>query len=216
MQLENLGCDEIRVIPMFPQFSYATTGSIARFLDEHLSSETRGKLSWIKSYPAHPAYVGVMQTMIREFLDVNQLSEEKTLLFFSAHGLPQVYIDEGDVYEKECQASFEKIRTAFPRAFHLLAYQSKFGRGEWLKPSTQEMCEQLDKPDNIVIIPLSFTSDHIETLFEIEYLYLPILQKKGISAYRLPALNRRSDWIDALIQIIQDPSSVSTQMLIKH
>lgn len=191
----------LTVLPLFPQFSYATTGSLARLLAPYCPH-------WIKSYPTHPAYIFAMQTRIQTFLQENLLKEEETLLLFSAHGLPRRFIQEGDPYEQECNASYQAIRSFFPKAESLLCYQSKFGRGEWLRPYTDEVAAaHPTRRLNVVFIPMSFTSDHIETLFEIEKLYLPLIDARGKRAYRCPALNLEPYWIDALCTILQTPTT---------
>lgn len=208
------------VFPLFPQFSYVTTGSVARFFAEHLDRETVNGLRWIKSYPAHPAYVRAMQRCLRDFLHSKGIREEETMLLFSTHGLPQEFIDAGDIYEKECKLSFQAIASAFPAAHVQLSFQSKFGPGEWLRPYTDEVCQNIHNwcggKKNVVIVPLSFTSDHIETLFEIEELYLPPIRAAGLVAYRCPALSRRPDWLDAICTILQEPDLYDTNTLIRN
>lgn len=212
--------DEILVFPMFPQFSYATTGSIALWFSNCLP-EIASRLRWIKSYPAHPEYIGSFQASIRDFLEKNKLKDEETALLFSAHGLPLKFIEEGDLYKSECQRSFEEIGAAFPKALKKLSFQSKFGPGEWIRPYTDEFCEDVlnwnQGFSNVVFVPLSFTSDHIETLYEVEQLYLPIIRKNGLSAFRCPALNLRPDWIRSIAQIIASEHNFSSnQMLLRR
>jgi protoporphyrin/coproporphyrin ferrochelatase len=191
-QIQRDESEEFIVLPLYPQFSYATTGSIARFFAENFSKATVAKFRWIKSYSIHDSYVRAMQKCISDFLKQQNLEEKDVVLFFSAHGLPQDFVDEGDPYERECHLSFDAIKEAFPEAHSLLAFQSKFGPGEWLRPYTNELCEipltWNHGRKNVVFIPLSFTSDHIETLFEIEYQYLPPIRKQGLNAYRCPAM----------------------------
>lgn len=203
---------ELIVLPLFPQFCYATTGSIARILAPY-------NLRWIKSYADHPAFVESYQKRIRGFLNENELEERDTLLLFSAHGVPKIFIQEGDPYQDECQKSFEAVIKGFPKIVGRLCYQSKFGKGEWLRPYTDEACETIlswhEGRKNIVFIPISFTSDHIETLFEIEKLYLPIIKKNGLRAYRCPALNTEPYWIDALTEIAKKTDLHKTTHLIR-
>ncbi len=217
--IEAIEAKEIRVFPMFPQFTYATTGSTARFFHNNLCQKSINKLKWVKSYPSHPAFIEVTVQAIRKFLESQSLKEEETLFFFSAHGLPQKFVDQGDLYAYECQLSYDSVMQNFPKTLGLLAYQSKFGPGEWLRPYTQEVCEQIEKyrkgRKNILFIPISFTSDHIETLFEIEQLYLPIIREQGLNPYRLPALNRHPDWIEAIATILGNYTPSSTSMLIR-
>lgn len=212
--------NKLLVIPMYPQFSYSTTGSIARFFSKYLSSEIVDKMQWIKSYPTHPSYIQAMQNCIRDYLRSKQLKESEVFLFFSAHGLPQKFVQRGDPYQQECHSAYDCIREGFPKALSLLAFQSKFGVGKWLQPYTSELCKEphlwTQGRKHIVFVPLSFTSDHLETLFEIETLYSASLQQKGLCAYRCPALNRRADWIEALITLIQSGALFSNQALIRN
>jgi ferrochelatase len=218
-KIEESKASEIRVLPLFPQFCFATTGSIARFLAKNLSPKTLNKLRWIKSYAAHPAFIRSHQRKIADYLQSQSIKEEETLLLFSAHGVPKSFIDEGDVYESECELSFKEVMKAFPKAKGLLAYQSKFGPGEWLRPYTNELCEEIlsfhEGRKNIVFVPISFTSDHIETLFEIEELYLPPVKAKNLNAFRCPALNLEPYWIESLFEILQETNLCNTKMLIR-
>lgn len=192
----------IRVVPLFPQFCYGTTGSIARFFSKHLSNAALSKLQWVKSYGDHPEFISAWQRRISRFLEENNLAEKEIVLLFSAHGVPRSFIEEGDPYEEECQKSFSAILKGFPDALGRLSYQSKFGRGEWLRPYTDETCNEIlgwhEGRKAVVFVPLTFTSDHIETLFEIEELYLPIIRSRELKAYRCPALNFEPEWLSAL------------------
>jgi protoporphyrin/coproporphyrin ferrochelatase len=204
----------LKVLPLFPQFSYATTGSIARFF----SRFPKDQLRWIKSYPSHPAFINAWQKKIAGFLQEHHLAEQEVAFLFSAHGLPRSFIEDGDIYERECRLSFDAVMQAFPNAIGQLAYQSKFGKGEWLRPYTNEMCENLSWSQNrrhIVIVPISFTSDHIETLFEIEQQYLPPLRKQHVTALRCPALNLEPYWISALAEIAKSEDLCNNRMLIR-
>lgn len=218
-QIQESAAEEFVVFPLFPQFSYATTGSIARFFEDRLSEKIVSKIRWIRSYPTHAKYVLSMQKVIADFLKKEGLQEKDVVLFFSAHGLPQEFVDKGDPYERECHLSFDAIRKGFPESHSLIAFQSKFGPGEWLRPYTSELC---DIPQtwhggkrNIVFIPLSFTSDHIETLFEIEYQYLPAIRAQGYEAFRCPALNLNSYWLDSIAEILKEPFYAMNEHLVR-
>lgn len=206
---------DLIVLPLFPQFCYATTGSIARFFAPHVS----GQLRWIKSYAAHPAFISAYQKRIASFLEEKGLKEEETLLLFSAHGVPKEFVVEGDPYESECNLSYNGVMKGFPKARGKLCYQSKFGKGEWLRPYTDESCQEIlhwhEGRKHVVFVPISFTSDHVETLFEIEKLYLPIIEKQGLKAYRCPALNLEPYWIDALVDIFKETDFHENRALIR-
>ncbi|MBU6149776.1 MAG: ferrochelatase, partial [Verrucomicrobia bacterium] len=200
--------DEISVFPMFPQFSYATTGSIARFFEKHLPSNICKKLKWTPSYFSHEKYIEAFARIIASLLAEKGLVEEETALLFSAHGLPKSFIEEGDPYQHQCEVSFQKLSEKFPKALSLLSYQSQFGKSQWITPSTAKMCEQVKEwiqdKKQIVFIPLSFTSDHIETLFEIEYEYVQPLRDLGYKAYRCPSLGRDFQWVQAVEAIVTE------------
>lgn len=218
-KLQALNPQEIDVFPLFPQFSYATTGSCALWLKERLPTSVNQKLRWILSYAAHPEYAAAKQRCIREFLEQKKIQEKEACLIFSAHGLPQNFVCTGDIYQSECERSFEAIRTAFPQAKHLLCYQSKFGKGQWLHPYTSDVCKTAASfgREHVLFVPLSFPSDHIETLFEIEELYLPPVRAQGLQAWRIPALNRRADWMDAIVSILKsDQTRLNTDMLLRN
>jgi protoporphyrin/coproporphyrin ferrochelatase len=211
--LTALDVEKLVILPMYPQFSYSTTGSIARFFSKSLPESLLQKMEWVRSYATHPHYVQSMQNCIHNFLQTNQLKEEETFLFFSAHGLPQEFVDQGDPYQHECNVSYDAIKAAFPAAASLLAFQSKFGPGEWLRPYTSDLASDplhwSEEKKNVVFVPLSFTSDHLETLYEIEHTYLPSIRAKGLGAFRCPALNQRTDWIEALISLVPTANTLN-------
>lgn len=218
-QMKSLSQKDILVFPLFPQFSYATTGSIARFFKEHLPASVCQKLQWVPSYFSHEKYIEAFARIIEIFLRKNELLEEETVLLFSAHGLPKSYIEKGDPYQKQCIGSFQKISEKFPRALAKISYQSQFGKSPWIEPSTSNMCQRpqewIQDKKNIVIVPLSFTSDHIETLFEIEYEYVQPLRALGYNAYRCPALGRDLDWAQAAYEILLEEEKCTNDSLIR-
>lgn len=212
--------DEWVVFPMFPQFSYATTGSISRWFHEKLPKHIQNKIFWLKSYPNEEPYVDLFEKRIYNFMLEKKIEEKDCLLFFSAHGIPKKFVIEGDPYQRECEHSFLAINKKFPKALALLAYQSKFGPGEWLRPYTIDICHEIKKyaqdKKHVIFIPLAFTSDHLETLYEIESDYMPIVQENGYQAYRLPAFNDKSDWILTIKNLLTHlTQSVPNQMLLR-
>lgn len=210
---------EIRVFPLFAQFSYATTGSIAAWFVTHIKKSFLHKMAWIKSYSVHRAYLTAFERCIREFLHDKHLHEEKTILLFSAHGLPQKFIRTGDIYQQECELTFQHLASCFPKARSHICYQSQFGKEEWIRPYTSDLCRTIDEwgrgLENVVIVPLSFTSDHIETLFEIEQQYIPPIVERGFRAFRCPALNQRPEWLQAIAHILQEEDGVPIHKILR-
>ncbi len=218
-KIQSADADLFIVFPLFPQFTYAVTGSIATFFSQHLPPSVVHKMLWIKSYSSEEPFIRLFSQRITRFLEEKRLRESETVLFFSAHGLPRKFIEEGDPYVRECELSFQSISERFPSALSLLAYQSKFGPEEWTRPYTSDLCEELDplrtKKKNLLFIPLSFTSDHIETLYEVEQEYMPVSRQKGFSVFRLPAFNMKSDWIHTVQELLETPYLLTNQMLIR-
>lgn len=219
--LASSDADEFLVFPMFPQFSYSTSGSIAKWFDRYLSTKILHKLFWLKSYPHEKPYIELYCNRIKQFIKEKNLDPQSLILLFSAHGLPAKFVETGDTYQKECEQSFDAIRNHFSSCQSILCYQSKFGPGQWLKPYTSEMCLNIQKwaskeRKNVLFIPLAFTSDHIETLHEVETEYMPVIRNQGLNTYRLPAFNHGGDWIQAIDELIQNPQISHNQMLIRR
>lgn len=218
--LHNIPADaEVRIFPLFAQFSCATTGSIATWFAKHVPPQIVKRMRWIRSYPAHNRYIAAFASRIRRFLEEKRVEEARCILLFSAHGLPEEFIRTGDVYQKECELTFERLSSRFPKALSRLCYQSQFGKQKWIGPSTPDLCSTIDvwkeERDTAVIVPLSFTSDHIETLFEVEKLYIPVIAAKGLRALRCPALNRDADWLSAMAHLVRDEPTVPNHSLLR-
>lgn len=216
--IEKLQSERIIVFPMFPQFSYATSGSVARFFQKKLHPKTLEKMCWVRSYPTQPHFIALWQKKIKAFIQEKNLVEEEMFLLFSAHGLPKTFFQTGDPYSYECEKSVTKILEGLPKLKGLLCYQSKFGPGQWLSPYTEDVASKIQKfsdRKSILFVPISFTSDHIETLIEIEKKYIPLIQKNKYEAYRLSAFNRSIDWVNTIEAILEDFIPSTTQMLVR-
>jgi len=216
--LEQLPWKKILVFPLFPQFCYATTGSIAKWFMQSLSPSLVDRMLWVRSYANSPPYIDVCVRSLREWIQEKSLAEEALFLLFSAHGVPKAFVREGDPYQEECIASFKAICQAFPKARSLLAYQSKFGKGAWLEPSTVQICQtfasRVSTDKSALLVPLSFSSEHIETLFELEG-YAALLRSLGYIAHRCPTIGCREDFVTAASNILQTAVFASTKSLIR-
>jgi protoporphyrin/coproporphyrin ferrochelatase len=212
-QLTQLDPLQVDVLPMFPQFTYATTGSIARWFSKHVPFAHR--LRWIKSYPDHPRFIDAYAAQIAPLIE----DEAETLLLCSAHGIPKQYVDEGDPYRRECERTFSALTSRFPKAAALLSFQSQFGKAEWLRPYTAQVAQNIEAHlqgrSRVLIVPISFTSDHIETLFEIEQEHILPMRQSGITCARVPALNREEVWLSAIESILTGSDRVRTADLVR-
>ena len=207
------GITRIVTLTLFPHYSKATTGSSTRELMRTLDkAEWRAKnfeVSHIDRYPADPRYLDAMAETVNEaWQRIPVELRGKTVLLFSAHGLPQKFIDQGDPYVGDIEATRAGIleRLSFT-AREVLAYQSRTGPVKWIGPGTEEMLHQLGHEGvrNVLIVPLSFVSDHIETLYEVDQLFLETARQAGISGYwRTDALNLSPRFIDALGGLVED------------
>lgn len=197
---------KIIVVPLFPHFTYSVTGSIATFFSQHLSQSILSQISWIKSFGDHSEFINAMHILIQTYMNKHFLNSKDFGLIFSAHGLPKTHIKKGDPYYDDCLTSFKKLQERLSPLPCELAFQSKLGPLPWTQPYTKSICSHIKnimpQQKNIGIVPFGFLSDHIETLFEIEEYYLPLLRSQNKQAFRLPALNLSPYWISRLIKII--------------
>ncbi len=217
--ISTLDVDEIRILPLFPQFTYATTGSIARFFQENLPWPIVTKLRWIRSYPDHPAFITPSIDQIKKTLQLKGLNAEETFFLFSAHGIPVQYVAAGDLYLDECRASVQAVMKEFPYTSSLLAFQSQFGKEEWLRPYTRDLVVDtapwIKGKKALLFIPVSFTSDHIETLQEIGHGYLPQVTRQGIEAHLVPSVGSNPQWVEGCKDLFLSNSLTNNQMLIR-
>ena len=211
--------EEIIVIPLFPQFSYTTTGSCARWVSRAIPARLLHRFRWVKSYGSDPLFVAAWQEQIRYKLARLEWELEQTVLLFSAHGIPKRYAEAGDPYAQECQRSMEAICRVFPQAEARLCYQSQFGPEQWLQPYTsalvQTIGEQIPDRRHCLIVPHAFTTDHLETLVEIEDQYLSVLRERGWNAHRVECLQGNQMFVKALAKLAEQTEGCTTQMLIR-
>ena len=157
----------------------------------------------------HEGFIAAMTETVREGLEQFEPADrDRVLLLFSAHSLPLDVIDRGDAYPQEIGASVQAVveRLAAPNPY-LLAYQSEVGPVRWLGPSTEQVIRRLGArgQKHLLVVPIAFTSDHIETLSELDREYGEVAHQAGITHYkRTPALNDRPQFIDALADIVRE------------
>jgi protoporphyrin/coproporphyrin ferrochelatase len=205
------GIRRIVTLTLFPQYSRATTGSSRNDFDRALSLpqwKAHGfDVSHIDSFYDDPMYLEAMTDTVREAWQAIPMAQrERTVILFSAHGLPQKFVDEGDPYVAHTQATRRGIleRLRLPNR-QLLAYQSRTGPVKWLGPGTEETLEELGREGvkDVLVVPLSFVSDHIETLYEVDQLFADTARKAGITGYFRPkALNTHPLFIEALAGLV--------------
>ena len=206
------GVERAIAFTQYPQFSCSTTGSS---LNELWRAAGRNGLvdafrwSIVDRWPVHPGFIEAMTETVREGLEQFASGErDRVLMLFSAHSLPLDVIDRGDSYPQEVGASVQAVveRLNAPNPY-ILAYQSDVGPVRWLGPSTEQVIRRLGARGHrrLLVIPIAFTSDHIETLSELDREYGEVAHRAGITQYvRAPALNDRPRFLDALAEIVRD------------
>jgi ferrochelatase len=204
------GVERAVAFTQYPQFSCATTGSSLNELWRAVDRlGLRGAFAWsvLDRWPVHEGFIDALAETVREgLLGFPAEDREKAILLFSAHSLPMSFVNRGDPYPQEVGASVHRVmeRIGFTNPY-VLAYQSKVGPVTWLEPSTKRVIEQLAARDHkhLLVVPIAFTSDHIETLSELDREYGHLAQRLGITHYRrVPALNERPRFLDALADLV--------------
>jgi ferrochelatase len=195
----------------YPQFSCSTTGSSLNELwraAHRLGLHDAFEWSIIDRWPVHPGFVEAMTETVRQGLrEFDPADRDHVMLLFSAHSLPLHVIDRGDPYPQEVGATVQRVveRLAAPNPY-VLAYQSEVGPVRWLGPSTEKVIRRLGARGqrHVLVVPIAFTSDHIETLSELDREYGHLAQTVGITHYkRAPALNAHPVFLDALADVVR-------------
>ena len=202
--IRKAGIKDITAVSLYPHYSRATTGSSINELKRVLAeSKVDFNVRYIDSFYNDSGYIDAMAEKIREGLkQFHPLAEVE--LLFSAHSLPQSFIDEGDPYLAQIEESVRLIMQQFTVPHHL-SFQSKAGPVKWLEPSTDDMLKKLagSGVKNLLVVPLSFVSDHIETLHEIDIEYSKKAWELGIAKFeRMPSLNSSPRFIEALAALV--------------
>ena len=200
------GVKKLIALSMYPHYSLATAGSSISRLMEIIEEYPIEVLS-ISSWHDHPLYIEALTDVIKRGLDSFTSDSDKMgteglkdiQVLFSAHNLPESLIKEGDPYVNQVRGTIKEV----VKRLHIkwsLSYQSKSGPVKWLEPSTEETLKRFANLGykNILLIPISFVSDHIETLYEIDILYKDMATQLGLVLKRVDALNMHPIFIQAL------------------
>lgn len=193
------GIKKVIAVSLYPQYSVATTGSTIKKFKES-ADRYPIECSCVTSWFSHPIYI---DSLVEKIEDGMSLFAEKPAVLFSAHSLPQKFVDEGDPYVKEIKGTIESITKKIDIQWHL-SYQSKTGPVKWLEPTTEHSLQELAQQGvkNLLVVPISFISDHIETLYEIDMIYKDMAQSLGINLKRTESLNTSPKFIEALTDIV--------------
>ncbi len=195
--LEKIKPSKIVLLPLYPHYSSTTTGSSFKEF-YRLLRKSRLKdipVKEVRDYHDHPLFIKAWTENIK-----NTGIDDDYFLLFSAHSLPQKIIDRGDPYKDQIEKSVELIMKSFKNK-HMISYQSKVGPVKWLEPPTDKTIENLAKQGikKLCLVPISFVSEHSETLYEMDYLYKNMAKDLGIEEFkRVPTLQTNPIYIELL------------------
>lgn len=200
------GITRIIALSLYPHFSRATSGSSFNELERGLNRmKPRPDVSYVRQFFDHPLYIDALAEKIEQGL-AGFPDRSRVQLFFSAHSLPQSFIDEGDPYLDHIQATVRLTMERFEGVAHHLAFQSRAGPVKWLEPSTGDKLKELAAQGHteVLMVPLSFVSDHIETLHEIDIEYREEAHRLGITDFRrMESLNSSPAFISCLAELVK-------------
>jgi protoporphyrin/coproporphyrin ferrochelatase len=209
--LESEPYDELVLLPLYPHYSFATTRSSLREWDRQYGAILKTKsgskpaVKLIDHFYDHPDYVAAIVDRINSVLQQVPAPED-VYLVFSAHGLPMTLVEKGDPYPKHIEQTVQLVRQlgAWPNP-HVLCYQSKVGPQKWLQPSLTGTLERLARSGvgRMLVIPIAFLTEHIETLHEINIEARAHAEHLGVKDfYLMPALNDSPLLIRALADLV--------------
>ena len=206
-RMQEQGVDRLVVLPLYPHYSCATTGSTF----DAIAADFRQRrwipdFQFIGSYHDHPEFIKAMANSIRRFRDQHGSADK---LVFSYHGEPKRYLDQGDPYHCQCLKTTRLIaqELGLAKDSYISTFQSRFGKAEWLRPYTDETLEQLPKEgtESVQVICPGFSADCLETLEEIAMENRDVFIEAGGKDFNyIPCLNSDADHIAALAAIVEE------------
>jgi protoporphyrin/coproporphyrin ferrochelatase len=202
-QLQAARCDEIVLLPLYPQYSSTTTGSSLNEWQRLFCGDV--PVHNVGAFYRHPMYLDAVIEKIEEAL-ARFLDPERAEIVFSAHSVPMSVIAKGDPYQRQIEETVRLLmeRGGWPNR-HRLCYQSKVGASKWLQPSLHRTLHDLaaEKAREVCIVPVAFVSDHVETLGEIDHEAREEARRLGIQRFEMSAgLNDSPKFVAALGQLV--------------
>ncbi|MCX6230089.1 MAG: ferrochelatase [Bacteroidetes bacterium] len=196
------GIYDITVIPLYPQSSFSTTSSVATDVKNATANYQNCNISFVKEFYLHENFIKFWANQIKVHINKNNLINP--YLVFSAHSIPKYLVDKGDTYANAIEASAKAIAGKLNlNCEH--AYQSGMKRGEWIGPDTKKRLMELKNQgkEEIILIPISFVNENLETLYDLDYDIIPYAKNKlgfsKISRVEIPVADK--DFIELLKDI---------------
>ena len=202
--LKKQGCENIVLLPLYPQYAAATTATVCDEVYRNLMKmRWQPSLQIIPHYESEPFYIRALVSSIEK--KINEINWKPDLIISSYHGIPKSYFNKGDPYHCYCQKTTRLIKEKFTKVEIQTTFQSRFGPQEWLTPYTDKTLESLPKKGikNLLVICPGFASDCVETLEEINIQGKEsFLKSGGVNFDLIPCLNDNSDHIELFEKLV--------------
>ena len=203
--LKNEGCENIIILPLYPQYAAATTATVCDEVYRSLMEmRWQPSLQVIPHYESEPKYIEALIKSVKSKLE--SINWKPDLIISSYHGIPKKYFDKGDPYHCYCHKTTRLMKESFNEIEIRTTFQSRFGPQEWLTPYTDKTLESLPSEGikNLLVICPGFASDCVETLEEIDIQGRESFMENGGENFDLvPCLNDNSDHIDLFEKLIR-------------
>ena len=205
VELKNFGCENIIILPLYPQYAAATTATVCDEVYRSLMGmRWQPSLQIIPHYESEPIYIEALIKSIKR--KIEEINWKPDLIISSYHGIPKKYFDKGDPYHCYCQKTTRLMKEKFKQIDIQLTFQSRFGPQEWLTPYTDKTLENLPNKGikSLLVICPGFASDCVETLEEIDIQGRESFISNGGENFDLiPCLNDNSDHIDLFEKLVK-------------
>ena len=204
LEVKEWGAEKIVLLPLYPHFSTASTGSsLTAWHKAAKAVKLNLPTKIIESYPDEPGFITAVSSLISQ----HRQKMDHPRILFSAHGLPQALIDKGDPYQKQIEHSVALIveNLQLPSEDWALCYQSRVGNQVWIGPAIdEELKKAANDQRGVLVVPISFVSEHSETLVELDIEYAHVAKELGVPAYgRVPTVQCNEDFLNGLIRLIR-------------
>ena len=203
--LQELGCENIIILPLYPQYAAATTATVCDEVYRTLMNmRWQPSLQIIPHYESEPLYIEALKNSLEK--KISKLNWKPDIIIASYHGIPKKYFDKGDPYHCYCQKTTRLLTEQFKQIPIQTTFQSRFGPQEWLQPYTDKTLEKLpgEGKKNVLVICPGFSSDCVETLEEISMQGKESFVKSGGSNFDVvPCLNDNDDHINLLQHLVK-------------
>ncbi len=203
-KLQSLGCENLIVLPLYPQYAAATTATVCDEIYRTLMKiRWQPSLQIIPHYESEPLYIKALVNSLEQ--KISELDWKPDLVMASYHGIPKKYFDKGDPYQCYCQKTSRLLSEKFSKCKIMTTFQSRFGPQQWLQPYTDKSLEKLPKEGvkNLLVICPGFSSDCVETLEEIAIQGKDSFIGAGGENFDLvPCLNDNNDHINLLFELV--------------